>query len=98
MSNPLPKIIVTSVVRSSNQGESHGGVYLIDLETENYEKVIDTELWQVECDTGQVKALVIGSMGTITKDTQKTLKELQLAKKAQSIQMSTIKESINSNF
>ena len=48
MSNPLPKIIVTSVVRSSNQGESHGGVYLIDLETEYYEKVIDWNEAQID--------------------------------------------------
>ena len=29
----LPKIISTSVVRSAHQGESHGGIYLVDLET-----------------------------------------------------------------
>src|SRR5207248_475638 len=27
----LPRVIATSVVRSAHQGESHGGVYLIDL-------------------------------------------------------------------
>ena len=29
----LPKLIATSVVRGSQQGESHGGVFTIDFET-----------------------------------------------------------------
>lgn len=29
----LPVVIATSVVRSTHQGDSHGGIYLIDLET-----------------------------------------------------------------
>src|SRR5215210_6469 len=37
----LPNVIASSVVRSTHQGESHGGVYLIDLETEAIEQVID---------------------------------------------------------
>jgi hypothetical protein len=36
----LPKIIASTVVRSAHQGESHGGVYLIDLHTEAVEQVI----------------------------------------------------------
>ena len=36
----LPKIIASTVVRSAHQGESHGGVYLIDLETEAVDQVI----------------------------------------------------------
>ena len=28
----LPKLIATSVVRGSEQGESHGGVYTIDFQ------------------------------------------------------------------
>lgn len=38
---PLPKIICSSVIRSSNQGESHGGVYIVDLEEGGYKQVID---------------------------------------------------------
>lgn len=30
---PLPTVITTSVVRSAHQGESHGGIYLVDLES-----------------------------------------------------------------
>ncbi|HEY7643036.1 MAG TPA: hypothetical protein VH814_25130 [Steroidobacteraceae bacterium] len=35
------KLITTSVVRGSHQGESHGGVYLIDLERRDIRQVID---------------------------------------------------------
>jgi hypothetical protein len=38
---PLPKILMTDVVRSTHQGDSHGGVYLVDLETERVDKVLD---------------------------------------------------------
>lgn len=37
----LPKIVLSSVVRSTYQGESHGGVYLVDLETREVEQVLD---------------------------------------------------------
>ena len=35
------KLITTSVVRGSHQGESHGGVYLIDLEQQQIDQKID---------------------------------------------------------
>jgi len=35
------KIITTSVIRSTQQGESHGGVYVIDLNSAKAKKVID---------------------------------------------------------
>jgi len=37
----LPKLIATSVVRGSQQGESHGGVYLVDFATQEVRQVID---------------------------------------------------------
>jgi hypothetical protein len=37
----LPRVVLSSVVRSTHQGESHGGVYLVDLETEEVEQVMD---------------------------------------------------------
>lgn len=37
----LPTVIASSVVRSTQQGESHGGVYLIDMDKESYQQVID---------------------------------------------------------
>ena len=37
----LPAILCTTVVRSSHVGDSHGGVYLVDLETGKYEQKID---------------------------------------------------------
>jgi hypothetical protein len=37
----LPKLIATSVVRGSEQGESHGGVYTIDFQTQTSEQHID---------------------------------------------------------
>lgn len=39
--NRLPTVIVSSVVRSAYQGESHGGVYLVDLETRDVRQVLD---------------------------------------------------------
>ncbi|OGO60702.1 MAG: hypothetical protein A2029_15440 [Chloroflexi bacterium RBG_19FT_COMBO_47_9] len=37
----MPKVITSSVIRSAHQGESHGGVYLVDLETDQVDQVID---------------------------------------------------------
>ena len=37
----IPKLIATSVVRGSQQGESHGGVYTIDFESQVVEQHID---------------------------------------------------------
>lgn len=36
-----PTVIATSVIRSAQQGESHGGVYLVDLNSGTYRNVID---------------------------------------------------------
>ena len=41
MKNYLPKVLVSSVIRSSQKGESHGGIYLVDLETEKVSQVFD---------------------------------------------------------
>jgi hypothetical protein len=37
----LPRVLCSSVIRSVHQGESHGGVYLVDLQTGSAEQVID---------------------------------------------------------
>ena len=37
----MAKLITTSVVRGSEQGESHGGVYIIDVEGQDVHQVID---------------------------------------------------------
>jgi len=37
----LPKILSTSVIRAANFGDSHGGLYLIDLEKETHQLVLD---------------------------------------------------------
>ena len=37
----LPKLIATSVVRGSQQGESHGGVYLVDFAAQAVDQVVD---------------------------------------------------------
>jgi hypothetical protein len=37
----LPTVVFSSVVRSTQQSESHGGVYLLDLETEHLTQMID---------------------------------------------------------
>jgi len=38
---PLPTVLMTDVVRSSHQGESHGGAYLVDLAAGTFDKVLD---------------------------------------------------------
>ncbi|MBL4590789.1 MAG: hypothetical protein JKY96_02395 [Phycisphaerales bacterium] len=38
---PLPTVLMTDVVRSSQQGDSHGGAYLINLEDGSFEQVLD---------------------------------------------------------
>lgn len=37
----LPTLIATSVVRGSQQGESHGGIYLVDFEKQTAEVMVD---------------------------------------------------------
>lgn len=37
----LPTVIMTAVVRSAHQGDSHGGVYLVDLERGTWRQTID---------------------------------------------------------
>ena len=41
MTIKLPKLIATSVVRGSQQGESHGGVYTIDFELQRLDQHVD---------------------------------------------------------
>ena len=41
MSIKLPKLIATSVVRGSQQGESHGGVYVVDFERQEGSQLVD---------------------------------------------------------
>lgn len=37
----LPKVLVSSVVRGAEQGDSHGGIYVVDLERETHEQLLD---------------------------------------------------------
>ncbi len=37
----LPIVIATSVVRGSQQGESHGGIYLVDFEKQDAKIMVD---------------------------------------------------------
>lgn len=37
----LPIVICTSVIRSSQQGESHGGMYIVDFNTNQFRQVVD---------------------------------------------------------
>ena len=41
MTARLPKLVATSVVRGSQKGQSHGGVYLIDFENQRVDQRID---------------------------------------------------------
>ncbi len=37
----MVKLVTTSVVRGSRQGESHGGVYLVDVEHQTVRQTLD---------------------------------------------------------
>jgi hypothetical protein len=41
-------VIATSVIRSTHQGQSHGGVYLIDLESEDVRQLIDWDSCSID--------------------------------------------------
>ena len=41
MTHRLPKLVATSVVRGSKQGEGHGGVYTVDFEKQEIEQHVD---------------------------------------------------------
>lgn len=41
MTDSLPRLIATSVVRGSQKGQSHGGVYLIDFRSQQVEQKLD---------------------------------------------------------
>lgn len=44
----LPKVIVTSVVRGSQQGESHGGVFTVDFESQTSDQVVDWNTGEID--------------------------------------------------
>lgn len=44
----LPRLIVTSVVRGSRQGESHGGVYTLDFETQTGRQLVDWNTSEID--------------------------------------------------
>ena len=46
--NKLPKLIATSVVRGSQQGESHGGIYTLDFEKQVAEQLVDWNLSEID--------------------------------------------------
>lgn len=50
MSFKLPKLIATSVVRGSQQGESHGGVFIIDFDQRSSEQVLDWNTGEIDWD------------------------------------------------
>ncbi|MFW6315176.1 MAG: hypothetical protein ACOC0S_06300, partial [Desulfohalobiaceae bacterium] len=44
----LPRIVTTSVIRSAYQGQSHGGVYIVDLQEETSEQVVDWDTVDID--------------------------------------------------
>jgi hypothetical protein len=46
----LPTIIATSVVRGAHKNESHGGVYLVDMQTERVEQLVDWDNCDISWD------------------------------------------------
>ena len=48
MSSRLPRLIATSVVRGSRQGESHGGVYTLDFENLTGRQLVDWNTVEID--------------------------------------------------
>jgi len=48
MTDKLPKFIATSVVRGSQQGESHGGVYTVDFESQECVQHVDWNTGEID--------------------------------------------------
>jgi len=44
----LPRVLMTDVIRSTEQGDSHGGAYLVDLETGGFEQVLDWNAVEID--------------------------------------------------
>lgn len=44
----IPRLLVSSVVRGSQQGDSHGGVYLVDIERQACEQVLDWNAGEID--------------------------------------------------
>ena len=44
----LPKLIATSVVRGSQKGESHGGVFTLDFEQQTVEQQVDWNTGEID--------------------------------------------------
>ena len=44
----MTTLVATSVVRGSRQGESHGGVYLIDLDNERVLRTVDWDTGDID--------------------------------------------------
>jgi hypothetical protein len=50
MTIKLPTLLATSVVRGSQQGESHGGIYKVDFEQQSGEQLIDWNTSDIDFD------------------------------------------------
>lgn len=44
----IPRLLVSSVVRGSQQGDSHGGVYLIDVAAQSCEQLLDWNAGEID--------------------------------------------------
>ena len=44
----LPTLIATSVVRGAQQGDSHGGIYLIDFRNQEVRQVVDWDTSNID--------------------------------------------------
>jgi hypothetical protein len=48
MTVKLPKLIATSVVRGSQQGESHGGIYMVDFQHQSGDQKVDWNTSEID--------------------------------------------------
>ena len=48
----LPTLIATSVVRGAEQGDSHGGIYLVDFANQEVNQVVDWDSSEIDFQFG----------------------------------------------
>ena len=60
-----------------------------------YKRLVEEELQQTQCTEGEIIPIVIGALGTMTKQTLADLKHLKLTKQKDALQMTIATGSIN---
>ena len=76
----MTKLVATSVVRGSQQGESHGGVFLIDFEQRDCQQVIDWNRGDIDWEgRGADRGLPLMLINSLPKSASESIDRVQIA-------------------